>query len=1270
MVTYTVTTPTGKKARLTKSLRDRIREARGEGYTLPDSLMYTYQWGIVPNTERNRRKFSPATVIMTDSNIPGQRLFETMSIRFSDMQKQQMNGSYSDLRDILPENDYFASAEVQEPPQGFFAIRNRHLVFNAIRKAILENPFTVYPFRPVVDIYLVSYNNQTERIFSSVESEGVPPALKNVATPGFNLTDHVIEEVNDTIDRFLTIGYVLPMWIYRIDIRALRYRPAKGGSYFPFCKKIQSKRCVVNVQNKDELCVLWSFLASEHPQPSKSERTSNYAKYMPALMEKCANITFPIAPANLDKLEPIFGQKINVYTVEDNAVVPVRFTAQEGLNLYFEKQGNQAHYGWIKNMSRLLSGNTKTNHNKVHFCLNCLQSFYSESALAKHRLLCNQPGKTILPAENSTLEYKNDNRSLWQPMVVYGDFEAINRKTPKTVTESTHIVTTHTPCSFGAYISTDAEIDIPHYYEYCGQDTGREFIHYLFGLVLPERNRLIKLNSIEKNACPVCKEPNTPESVKGKFNPRVHRHCLAYEFKSSRPKSFYSEDSCWLCSEAFSDPLEVRDIFTKSPEEWSSEEKKTVNMRKVYDHCHLTGLPRGPDGKAALHQICNLKLQDRRNTSIPVIFHNLKNYDANFIMRSVVDLLHDEPEWCENVGLSVNTFQCIATSMEKFKTFSIGPFKFLDSYAFLASSLSTLMSQLLEFPHMKANELDATNKGICPYEWLDSFEKLDAKMPTDPSAYYSSLSETITATEEEIRQTLHFPDVKSYLLYYQKIDVIGLADVFDTFRHRFFAEYRLDPCNFISLPQLSFACMLKTYNKPIGLISDPDMYLTFEQGIRGGISYIGKRYSLETNDCKQIMLDINNLYGWAMRQPLPCGNFTDSKFLKLDYIKALTLSPKAKRGCALTVDLEYPEELWHRDAPYPLAEVHRTPDQSDFSEYQIISMPEEYKPCRKLMSDFKPRIRYTVHYRNLQFYIQQGLKVTKVHKIIWFDQEPLMRKFIDTNTAKRAKAVSKFEQDLKKLENNSVFGKSMESVRGRTKVKFCDMVRFPETQQKHQNNTLLRYVNDQISPHLVINIFQQPCVKQDKPIAIGFTILELSKLLMHTFYYEAIDHFGRENIDVLMTDTDSLCLEIKTKDLDADLARSDFYKRFMDCSNYDVSHPLYHNLHKKEVGYMKNEYPEGIAKFVGLASKCYHITRKDKKQVVKGKGINAAARYKLNADDFESALFEMEDTYVDLHNIRANHFHINTIKSNKKALTAFDDKRRIAPDGINTFPYS
>ena len=189
------------------------------------------------------------------------------------------------------------------------------------------------------------------------------------------------------------------------------------------------------------------------------------------------------------------------------------------------------------------------------------------------------------------------------------------------------------------------------------------------------------------------------------------------------------------------------------------------------------------------------------------------------------------------------------------------------------------------------------------------------------------------------------------------------------------------------------------------LLTDPDMYLFIEEGLRGGISMISNRFSKANNpyvpdyDPTQensylMYFDASNLYGWAMSQSLPTGEFdwlTDQEIAELDITD---VADDNEEGYILEVDLQYPTELHGLHNDYPLA-----PEKMKISSEMLSPYCHKLSECLNLrggaMSKLVPNLRdktnYVVHYRNLKQYLVLGMKLTKIHRVLVFQQCPWLK---------------------------------------------------------------------------------------------------------------------------------------------------------------------------------------------------------------------------------------------------------------------------------------
>ena len=271
----------------------------------------------------------------------------------------------------------------------------------------------------------------------------------------------------------------------------------------------------------------------------------------------------------------------------------------------------------------------------------------------------------------------------------------------------------------------------------------------------------------------------------------------------------------------------------------------------------------------------------------------------------------------------------------------------------------------------------------------------------------------------------------------------------------------------------------------------------FEEGIRGGMCQATHRYAKANNEYMRDhdkskessnleYLDANNLCGCAMSQKLLVRNF---KWIDKDYIsnfdeKFITnYDENSDKEYILEVDVKYPEKIrmLHSDLAF---------------------LPERMKinKCTKLTCTIRNRENYVVHIKALKQVVNHGLELTKVHRIIEFDQEAWLKPYIDMNTNLRKDAKNDFEKDFFKLMNNSVFGKTMENVRNHRDIKIVTTDKRRSILASEPNYHSTKH----ISKDLLIMEMKKVEVKMNKLIYLGQAILDLSKTLMYEFWYDYI----------------------------------------------------------------------------------------------------------------------------------------------------------------------
>jgi hypothetical protein len=686
---------------------------------------------------------------------------------------------------------------------------------------------------------------------------------------------------------------------------------------------------------------------------------------------------------------------------------------------------------------------------------------------------------------------------------------------------------------------------------------------------------------------------------------------------------------------------------------------------RVRDHCHLSGKFRG-----AAHESCNLNY--KIPNFIPVVFHNLSGYDSHLFIKKLA-----------NGGGKIN---CIPNNEEKYISFSkeviVDEYmnddgkcvkvkrylKFIDSFRFMPSSLDALTKNLTKEQcknigsKYSGKQLDLLlRKGVYPYDYVDCIAKLEETSLPPKDSFYSKLNDSgITDEDYEHAQTVWkefgCKTLRDYHDLYNVSDVLLLADVFENFRDVCIKNYKLDPAWYVTSPSLAWDAMLKMTGVKLELLSDYDMLMMVKRGIRGGISTISHRYAHANNKymgeaydpSKEssfiTYLDANNLYGWAMSKALPTHGFR--------WMNDIELQNWRNTPCILEVDIEYPEELHDLHNDYPLA-----PE----------SLKLEGSAVPKLIPNLYNKHDYVVHYENLKLYESLGLKITKIHRGLRFEESAWLKKYIDLNTSLRTKAANEFEQDFFKLMNNSVFGKTMENIENRVDIRLvCEEKIALKLAAKPNYDRRTIFDENLIAVHM-----KKTKLVYDKPIYLGMCILDLSKTLMYDFHYNYIKNKYADRARLLFTDTDSLAYEIKTEDFYADIA-SDIDSRF-DTSEYPRDHPsgIKAGVNKKVIGMFKDEASgKQIEEFVGLRAKLYSYKMFDGEEHKKCKGVKKnVVKKSITHDDYKDCLFTKREQMRQMNVIRSHLHDMYTEEVNKVALSSEDDKRVIMEDGVHTLAY-
>ena len=318
---------------------------------------------------------------------------------------------------------------------------------------------------------------------------------------------------------------------------------------------------------------------------------------------------------------------------------------------------------------------------------------------------------------------------------------------------------------------------------------------------------------------------------------------------------------------------------------------------------------------------------------------------------------------------------------------------------------------------------------------------------------------------------------------------------------------------------------------------------------------------------------------------------------------------------------------------------------------------------KKLVCNLLNKNKYVIHIKPLKQALNHGLKLKKVHRIIEFNQKAWLKPYIDMNTELRKLGKDDFEKDLFKLMYNAVFGKTMENVRKHRNIKLVTMDKKRNKLVSESNCHAMNYISKDLS----IIEMNKTRVKMNKPIYLGLSISDFSKILMYEVWCDYMKPKYGNDVKLCYMNTDSFVMNIKTEDFYKDIA-NDVEKRF-DTSNYEVDRPLPTGKNEKVIGLMKDELGgKIITEFVTFRPKTYSYLTDDGKEDKKAKGTNKyVIKRMIKFDDCKKCLLHGEVILKSQQRFISKKHDLYTGNINKIALGNNDDKRIVSSD--KSYPY-
>lgn len=714
--------------------------------------------------------------------------------------------------------------------------------------------------------------------------------------------------------------------------------------------------------------------------------------------------------------------------------------------------------------------------------------------------------------------------------------------------------------------------------------------------------------------------------------------------------------------------------------------------------------------------VLNYAYQDEEKDNIYIYFHNAMGYDANFILRHILKEPRYE-SWGINVIMkSMNrlqklTFYVPPGDQQKQKRIHIG-----DSFQFLTLSLERIVGSIRKesleenkenferyfavfkkhYPFVSEEDINhILRKNIFPYRFFNSPEKLDTPIdqfteifsPKEENLQY--FSETVTLED----LTKYYPDTREVITkfrcrnardyhdIYLCCDVMQLADVFDRSMNILWESHHIHLTKYMGMPSATWAAFLR-HNPEMSIpLYTETFYAEFFKGMtRGGVTSAAIRHAKADSTHSIIYVDVNGLYPYVMQAyNFPCGHF-DTIFLNIEgeaeceakLREQFAFFERTNIGMCYCVDMYFPDEVKQKTDLYPFAPEHR----KIYSEYFQDLENKQYTPFLEhwskenegekmisftgLVCTLYPKEKYNVHWRTLRFYLDHGVKVTKVHFAVTFEEGDYLKGYIRKNIEIRNTRKDELGKTLYKLLGNAIYGKTYESPFKRNTFSIV------------RNGIKLRGLLDEgniaaFTPiddlGWIVRMDGEDIVL-DKPTYIGACVCEFAKLHMYTLLYDKLMPIF-PSCEMVYTDTDSFILKVEHPPEDL----------------YPIHSPkdlfAYIKLHQPDLiggigGQIKSETGEDdtIAEIIALRSKVYAYKTLKGKMDKRAKGTTHSAQdMQLNWEIFKEVLEDLRSFSTSNQQFERKTFKVTSKNVIKKSLSANDGKRYICEDGIHTHAF-
>lgn len=708
------------------------------------------------------------------------------------------------------------------------------------------------------------------------------------------------------------------------------------------------------------------------------------------------------------------------------------------------------------------------------------------------------------------------------------------------------------------------------------------------------------------------------------------------------------------------------------------------------------------------------------NRTVTCFFHNAMNYDANFILKYWLhekarykDIIasgnpNDIPiphyiEWDVKLIMQSSSRLKALSFLFYNKDDDRRCIRIGDTFAFLSLSLEKLVNSTkgstpeenrAAFPHFYEYFGDngdlILKKNLFPYRFFTDSSKLETPISEfmhvfqarEENLQYFGEGVTVQQLYENWENftavMMRFIDptdgkARDYHDIYLACDVLQLCDIFSVVRHNLFESHHIDIADYIGMPSATWAAFLcNTPDLHLPLYDDTRYAEFFQAMTRGGVTSAPLRYAKADSDHSILYLDVNGLYPHVMQQyAYPCGKFEWRSLSKDNgetwndrLIQLFVTFDLQQCGGCFCVDFKLSDEKKREFDQFPLAPEHRILKDEYFDQdgemysylkdWSEANNGEQMKPFVGLVGTSYDKVKYNVHWKLLWWYIIHGVEVTNVHFYIFFEESHYLRPYIRKNIEIRNQRTDELGKTMYKFMGNSVYGKTFESPFNRNTFIIVDNHDKLQGMIQEGNVSSITPIDETYS---VLKVEGDEVVL-DKPTYIGACVTEYAKLHMYQIFYDKLPAiFGKGNVELVYTDTDSFIVRVKNPE---------------GCHNpqevlayINQKDP---NFLGKEGGKLKSETGDDfIAEVVALRSKLYAYKTLSGKIGKRAKGTTALAQAtQLSWEDYVQALCTLRAVPTNNVQFERKQFGVTTKQVVRQSLSVNDGKRYICEDGIHT----